>query len=132
MNCSSKKQKGKCHCQLDVVGVIQCTVKMRSDRHVLFFFSLKILLFQKETVVSDCAFLELYCATQWQCLSPVCGPRTFTIDGTFSCTGNNTVVSHATKRSNLKLKLKENSQHDNISCYVKLSPSLAPLNVISM
>lgn len=75
---------------------------------------------------------ELYCGVQRQHLSLVCGPRTLTIDGTSACKGNNKVVSHATRRSSLKLKLKENSQHYSISCYVKPSTSLAPLNVKSM
>lgn len=68
-------------------------------------------------------------AAQWQHLSLVCGPETFGIDGTFFSTGNNKVVSHATRRSSLKLKLK-NSQHYSISLYVKRFPSQARLLVI--
>lgn len=72
---------------------------------------------------------KLYHATQWQHLSLVCGPKTFSIYGTFFSAGNNKVVSQATKRSSLKLKLK-NSQHYSISFYVKLFTSQARLLVI--
>lgn len=72
---------------------------------------------------------KLYHAAQWQHLSLVCGPKTVSIDGTFFRTGNNKVVSQATERSSLKLKLK-NSQHYSISFYVKLSTSQARLLVI--
>lgn len=76
-------------------------------------------------------FLDrLYRGAQWQHLSLVCGPKTFSIDGTFFSTGNNKVVSHATERSSLKLKLKKNSQHYSISFYVKLFTTQARLLVI--
>ena len=76
-------------------------------------------------------FLDrLYHIAQWQRLSLVCGPKTFGIDGTFFSTGNNKVVSQATGRSSLKLKLKKNSQHYSISFYVKLLTNQARLLVI--
>lgn len=125
-----KETKGKWHCELGVVSVIQCTVKRRSDRHV--FPHQCSYLGRQWLSVTVHSVDELYCGVQRQHLSLVCGPRTLTIDGTSACKGNNKVVSHATRRSSLKLKLKEHSQHYSISCYVKTSNSLAPLNVKSM
>ena len=67
---------------------------------------------------------------QWQHLSLVCGPKTFSTDGALFSTGNNKMVSQATERSSLKLKLKKNSQHYSISFYVKLLTSQARLLVL--
>lgn len=91
----------------------------------------KLPYFGKKWLSMPVHFLDrLYHGAQWQHLSLVCGPKTFSIDGTFFSTGNNKVVSHATERSSLKLKLKKNSQHYSISFYVKLFTSQARLLVI--
>lgn len=97
-----------------------------------FFFPVKCPYFGKKWLSMPVHFLDrLYQAAQWQHLSLVCGPKTVAIGGTFFCTGNNKVVSHATKRSSLKLKLKRNSQHYSISFYVSLSTSQTRLLVIA-
>lgn len=95
------------------------------------FILMKLPYLGKKWLSMPVHFLDrLYHVAQCPHLSLVCGPKTFSIDGTFLSTGNNKVVSHATKRSSLKLKLKKNSQHYSISFYVKVSTSQTRLLVI--
>lgn len=95
------------------------------------FILMKLPYLGKKWLSMPVHFLDrLHHAAQCRHLSLVCGPKTFSIDGTFLSTGNNKVVSHATERSSLKLKLKKNSQHYSISFYVKVSTSQTRLLVI--